>query len=308
MKLFTAFGVCATFLFSCTPVYAVPAAVVSDGAAVYEKPDFDSKVIDFLNYGANVQVSKKSFSGVGGMGLFHKVRVKTGKIGFIPDTDIRVTDKVREAERERTSNKSKNKERDEDPLQLHPKSKAFSDDEEEARGSGGAPIYLTRYLGGAVSMVNVTEKFEGRKLADQLMFFGMRMIGPGTLFDGPPLDLNIGFSMDKPSYYNRFSGGASGFMLMGDVMAMFPLVNLDDWAVTYGLGVMWNFSKYRVQVKRQGTNNPENTDTLELRIGADVGVGVSRRFMKKFMLRADAKYYYEKTQYMGYMLSFHREY
>ncbi len=284
--------------------WAVPAAVISDGAAVYEKPDFDSKVIDFLPYSSNVEVSKRAFNGVGGLGLFHKVRVKSGKIGFIPDTDIRVVEKIREQIREsRPSTKV------DDPLQLQPKSKAWSDDEEEARSSsGGAPIYLTRYLGGAVSMINYTEKFSGKKLSDNMMVFGLRMTGPGTLFDGPPLDLNIGFSMDKPEYYNRFSRGVSGFMAFGDVMAMFPMVNLDDWAVTYGLGVMWTFSKYRVQITRFGTNNPENVDTLEFRIGVDVGVGVSRRIGKNFMIRADAKYHYEKTQYMGYMLSFQRRY
>lgn len=298
MKLFIAFGACAAFLFNAPPAGAIAASVVSDGAAVYEKPDFDSKVIDFLNYGSKVNVSKKAFSGVGGMGLFHKVRVKSGKIGFIPDTDIRVSNQVRERVRESAPPKA-------DPSM--PKSKAFADDEEEAP-SGRAPIYLTRYLGGAVAMVDFTEKFSGRKLKDQMLMYGLRMMGPGVLFDGPPLDFNLWFSLDKPSYYDRFSTGANGFLLFGDVMAMMPLVNLDDWAVSYGLGLMWTFTKYRVQVTRAGTNVPENTDSLEFRMGLDVGLGVSRRIAKKYMIRADAKYYYEKTQYLGYMLSFHSEY
>ncbi len=301
MRLFTAFGVCAAFLFNVTPAWAVPASVVSDGAAVYEKPNFDSKVIDFLNYGSKVNVSKKAFSGVGGMGLFHKVRVKSGKIGFIPDTDIRVTDQVRERAKEVAPNK-----RQDDPML--PQSKAFADDEEEGPSSGRAPLYLTRYLGGALAMVDFTEKFSGKKLNDQMLMYGLRMMGPGVLFDGPPLDFNLWFSLDQPSYYNRFSSGANGFLLFGDIMAMMPLVNLDDWAVTYGLGVMWTFTKYRVQVTRAGTNTPENTDSLEFRVGLDVGLGVSRRIAKKYMIRADAKYYYEKTQYLGYMLSFHSEY
>ncbi len=301
MKPFIAFGVCAAFLLNGERARAVPASVVSDGAAVYEKPDFDSKVIDFLNYGTKVNVSKKAFSGVGGMGLFHKVRVKSGKIGFIPDTDIRVSEQLRERVREVAPKKEAD-----DPLL--PKSKAFADDEEESAPSGRAPIYLTRYLGGAVAMVDFTEKFSGRKLNDQMMMYGLRMMGPGVLFDGPPLDFNLWFSLDKPGYYNRFSSGANGFLLFGDVMAMMPLVNLDDWAVSYGLGVMWTFTKYRVQVTRAGTNVQENTDSLEFRVGVDVGLGVSRRIAKRYMIRADAKYYYEKTQYLGYMLSFHTEY
>lgn len=282
---------------------ALAAMVVSDGAAVYAKPDFDSEVLDYLNYQTSVNVSKKAFSGVGGMGLFHKVRIpRTGKIGFIPDTDIRVSEKEREKIRE---SKPAKKEPD-DPMA--PKSKAFDEDEEEAESHGKRPLYLTRYLGGALARVNFSEKFSGKKLSDQLTMYGMRMIGPGTLFDGPPLDFNLWVSFDKPDYYNRFSSGISGFLMFGDIMALMPLVNLDDWAVSYGLGVMYTFTKYRVQITRAGTNVPENTDTLEFRVGLDLGLGISRRIGKSFMIRADAKYYYEKTQYLGYMLSFHREY
>lgn len=242
-------------------------------------------------------ISRRSFAGSNGLGLFHRVRVK-GKIGYIPDTDVRVGEAEREQEAERAKETPKVKV---DPVAADkPKSMAWEKDEEE--NVSGAPIYLTRYLGGAVSRVRYTEKFQGHVLTDQMSMFGLRMTGPGTLFDGPPLDFNFWFSLQKPEYYNVFSTGINGFLLFGDVMALMPLVNLDDWVVSYGIGLMWNFSKYRVQIRG------ENSDSIDFRIGADVGIGVGRRIGKSLLLRFDAKYYYEKTHYAGYTLSLQREY
>jgi hypothetical protein len=296
------FGACAVFHFS-SPAAAqkkspgLQAVVVSDGAAVYEKPDFDSKVIDFVPFQTPVVISRKSYAGTEGLGLFHKVRVR-GKIGYIPDTDIRVGEKERE--REKVKEKEKPEPAKVKAAEPKPKSMAFDKDEDDAPGR--APIYLSRYLGAAVSRVKFTEKFSGHKLSDQIVMYGLRMTGPGTLFDGPPLDVNILFSLDEPSYYDIFSSGAHGFMLFGDIMALFPLVNLDNWVVSYGFGLMWNYTRYRVQI--QG----ENTDSLDFRIGLDAGIGLGFRIGKSFVVRADAKYYYEKSQYAGYTLSLQREY
>lgn len=278
--------------------------MVSDGAAVYDKPDFDSKVIDFVPYDTKVVISRKAYAGMEGLGLFHKVRVR-GKIGYIPDTDIRVSGKDKETEKE----KEKDKEKVIDPgkVKVAPsegktKSMAFEKDKDEEEAPGRAPIYLTRYLGAAASRVHYTEKFSGHKLSDQVMMYGLRMTGPGTLFDGPPLDVNLWFSLDKPGYYDVFSSNLHGFLLFGDVMAMLPLINLDNWVVSYGLGVMWTFTRYRVQIRG------ENTDSTDFRVGLDGGIGLGWRVTKRFVVRADAKYYYEKNAYAGYTLSLQREY
>ncbi len=261
------------------------ATVVSDGAAVYEKPDFDSKVIDFVPYNTKVIVSKRAFAGVEGLGLFHRVRVR-GKLGYIPDTDIRVAESAREKVPEKVLERTR--------------SKAWEPEEQEVLGQ--APIYMTRYLGGAVARVNFTEKFSGRKLSDQITMYGLRMTGPGALFDGPPLDVNLWFSMEKPGYYDIFSTNFSGFLLFGDVMAMMPLISHDKFVVNYGLGLMWTFTKFRLQIRG------ENTDSLEVRVGVNAGLGAAYRIAKKFLLRGDVKYYYEKTGYPGFLLSLQTEY
>ncbi len=262
------------------------AVIINDGAAVYLRPDFDSVVQDYLGVEMKVLVSRKPVRGLGGMGLFHQVRYGKKK-GYIADTDIKAM-KVAG---------------DDAPPPRKKKSASKMWEEEEEAALGKAPLYFRRYLGGALAMVNFSEKFSGRKLSDDMLMYGIRMMGPGTLFDGPPLDFNFWFTVDKPDYYSKFASGTpNGFMLFGDVAFMMPFIDVKDWLATYGLGLMWVYTSYRVPVKSQ------TFDSQELRVGLDVTAGVSRRMFGKYLLRGDIKYYIEKTQYMGYMLSFMGEY
>lgn len=290
LKLFIAFGICAVYL---EPSWAqrkapikrrkkieyVRVTVVTDGAAVYAKPDFDSTVLGFLPYEAQAVASTKALSGRGGMGLFHRVRYKSMQ-GYIPDTDIRIAEKVMIPAKEKSP------------------SKAFEKIEPEKENDSVAPIYLTRYLGGAFSMVNFTERYSGKNLSANMPMYGLRMTGPGTLFDGPPLDFNLWFSMSKPSYFSRFSSGeATGFLLFGDVMAMLPLLDTSKFILNYGLGLMWTYTRYKIPVKEL------TIDSQELRVGIDLAFGGGYRIGKKNLIRADVKYYIEKTSYLGYMAS-----
>ncbi|MBX3022388.1 MAG: hypothetical protein KF799_12010 [Bdellovibrionales bacterium] len=264
--------------------------MVTDGAAVYGRPDFDSGIQDYLTYQTQVLVSKKPYAGAGGLGLFHRVRYQN-KTGYITDTDIRVGQK--EAASVAVEEKRKSP------------SKAWEDEEQDL----SAPIYLTRYLGGAVSMVGFTEKYSGRKLSDNMMMYGLRMTGPGTLFDGPPLDFNLWFSMQKPKYLSQFSNGTpTGFLVFGDILAMMPMIDVNNTIVSYGLGLMWVYTRYSIPVKKATTGETAAFDTQEFRMGGVFDFGVGQRFGKTSLLRVDAKYYFEKTSYLGYGLSYQMRY
>lgn len=263
----------------------VKGLIFNDGAAVYQKPDFDSEVVDYLDVNMSVFIARKPIRGIGGMGLFHVIRYGK-KQGYIADTDVKVSKESVEVEQPRKTKKSP--------------SKMWENEEQEALGD--SPLYFRRYLGGALAMVDVAEKFSGRRLSDDMMFYGMRMMGPGTLFDGPPLDFNFWFTLDKPGYYKKFSSGeANGFMLFGDVAFMLPFIESKNWLATYGLGLMWAYSSYRIPV------NGVTFDSQEFKVGFDVTAGVGRK-IGKYLLRGDAKYFIERQQYFGYMLSLMGEY
>jgi hypothetical protein len=257
--------------------------VAVDGAAVYAQPDFDSEVIDYLNYGAKVTVAKKTFTGQGGLGLFYKVRTPSGKIGFMTDTDTSLPKAAPAQIPEKAISKKKKKRLDEEA-------------EEERDG-----IYLTRYVGGAFALVDYSEKFSGRTLHQSTPFFGIRLSGPDVLIP-PPLDINFLIAPGPPQYLAKFGHGASnGFLVLGDFMILLPLAELQKSLVYYGIGLMWTYSNYAVAVGNQTYNS------TDLRIGADVDLGYAYKY-KKYALRADLKYYIEKTMYLSEIISFQTEY
>lgn len=254
-----------------------------DGSAVYAKPDFDSQVQDYLRYETPVTAGVRPYAGVGGMGLFHVIRYGN-KTGYVPDTDIRFSKK----EQAKVAPKEKKKSG----------SKAWEKEEEE-RQLGKEPIYFTRYLGAAVAMVDFTEKFSGKAFHDPMMMYGLRMTGPGTLIqDGPPLDFNFWFSVDKPGYYSKFTPKKpTGFLLFSDIMALLPLIDSKRYIVNYGIGIMAVYTKYSVNI------NSKDYNSSELRIGLDAGLGLGVK-VGQYIVRLDGRYYYEKTQYFSGILSF----
>ena len=281
---------------------------MTDGGSVYSQPDFDAQVADYLPFKAKLWVTKKAVSGNGGLGLFHRVRYKD-KSGYMVDTDIRLNAKgeadpvpnKKTAANSSAARSAKTRDPEVEPAKRER-------DRERARekpGSGaeaGDPLYFKRYLGGALSLVNYTEKFQGNKFSDKMTMYGLRMSGPGTLFDGPPLDLNVWFSLQKPGYYSKFaSGSPQGFLLFGDLMAVLPFYENHSFMVTYGMGLMWTYTNYKVMIKNS------RFDSQEFRIGVDFGVGLTQRF-GHYAAKLDVKYYYEKTQYFGYIASFQVEY
>lgn len=279
------------------------AIVYTDGAAVYSAPNFDAPVQDYLSYETKVVVSKNAKVGEGGLGLFHVIKYGSGKQGYITDTDIRI---VRKSGAKK--NDEADEEDDEDPTKKPVSmSKAWEKEEQEAMGN--APMYFRRYLGGTLAMVNFTEKFSGRKLSDQMMLYGLHMSGPGTLFDGPPLDFNFWFSLSQPDYLKQFSAGTpTGFMLFGDVGFQLPFYDGKSTLVTYGPGLMALYTNYKIPVKSPSAGKARTFDSQEMRIGVDVSVAVSQKITKKLLVRGDLKYFYEKAGYLGYGLSIQGEY
>ncbi len=263
------------------------ALVQTEGAAVYQQPNFDAPVIDYLKAGQKVVISKKSAQGIGGLGIFFRIRTPAGKMGYIADVDV-----IPEFSQSkyRTDEKVTNPE--------FQKAKTEVADRKANRPS----IYLTRYLGGHLGILSFSEKFSGQTLKDNVTMFGFRMTGPGVLFDGPPFDLNIQFSPTVPGYYLSFaSAPPSGFFFHGDFMPILPALETTNGLLYYGLGLMWTYTKFNVLVRNT------TFDSQELRVGLAGGLGYGQRF-NDWILRADIKYYYEKTAYPGYGLSLQRQY
>ena len=258
--------------------------VQTDGAAAYKVPNFDSPVLEYLSAGQKVRISQKLYQGIGGFGAFFKVRVGVKTYGYVADVDVAPEYKPQKKGPGKPTHVEKNPNFKRDPRQP-PEEKL--------------PIFFTRYIGGTFGMVNFTEKFSGRKFGSSEWMAGVRMTGPGTLAEGLPLDSAFLFNQGAPKFYkDEVSGGnPSGFFILGDIFLPYPFLETEDSLLSFGLGFMATYTKFSVQIK--------NTifDSQELRGGLAGQIGFSLRF-DRYILRLEGKYYYEKTDYLGYFVTF----
>jgi hypothetical protein len=287
LKLVIAFGVCAAV---CDGAWAASAggwvkgSVLTDGGSVYERPDFDSPVLDYLAFKTPVSMSRAPSPGEGGLGLFYRVHYQN-KTGYMADTDVKSSGEAVAA----VGGKPRKKK---DRRQLTEEEK-----EREKR-----PFVLRRYVGGAFAVVNYKEKFSGNTGSTHLSMFGVRATGPRILFDGISVDLNLWFTLQKPGYFGDFGGSVrSGYLLFGDMDLLMPVAQAPNWMVNFAVGPMWAYESYQVQVKHS------YFDSQEFRLGLDLGLGGGYR-VQNWAFRLDAKYYIEKTQYLGWIVSAQMEF
>lgn len=261
-------------------VKAQVAIVEVEGAAVYQFPNFDSPVLEYLRAGSKVMASMKPKTGIGGFGAFYRVRLPNKKLGWMADVDLLPQFKDDPNRQKQTSNPE------------------YEELKEQAKMANREPIYFEKYLGPGMGMVQFTEKFDGGELSSDVTMFGFRSMGPGVLFDGPPLDFSLMFSIEAPDHYTKFANGpATGFFLISDVLMPFPIIEGRTGMLTIGLGPMLTYTNFQVAVRNS------SFDSQEIRIGLVAGTGYMHRF-SSFAIRLDAKYYYERTAYLGAHLSF----
>jgi hypothetical protein len=264
---------------------AQSAVVGPEGATVYSQPNFDSQVLSVLSPTTKVVVSQKTRVGIGGLGLFYRVKYAPDKLGYVVDTEVI-------PEFKKVGRKAK-------------RNDEFEKVEEsrERKRKGLEPIFFSRYVGGNLSYVNFSERVRGELLRAQTLVYGFRATGPGVLFDGPPLDLTVNFSLAPPSYYKDISGGGTptGFFLMSDLDLILPLFENNTAIVNYGFGINLVYTKFRVPY------NNNFVDSTETRFGVNAFVGAAYR-IDRWLVRTDFKYYYEKSSYTSLGLSVQHEY
>lgn len=278
------------------------AMVVVDGAAVYESANFDSPVMDYLDRGKNVFVSRKLYKGAGGLGAFYKMRVRKGVFGYITDVDVQVSGKAARADNRRPAPKDEDEDEQvdpNDPTQIQPDIEDATPQEPSGSGVG---IYLTRYLGASVAQYTYAEEIAKKSISGALTAFGIKMTGPGDMFGGLPLDLEINVSTALPNEFTKHYQSASGFMLLGHAMAVLPAMETKRFMIYYGLGIASRYSRFDIVLKDNA--NKKALDSQELSIGAAGELGAAYAFSSRYILRGDVRYYLEAESYPGFAAAF----
>ncbi|USN48733.1 MAG: hypothetical protein H6626_06485 [Pseudobdellovibrionaceae bacterium] len=271
------------------------AIVVVEGAAVYKFPNFDAPILEYFQNNKRVKISNKKYEGIGGLGSFYKIRIRKGLYGYITDIDV-VIQPTSTSKRPAEKRPIEKEEAPADPW-------ANAAEAGYDAPVGGEPMFYRRYVGLYGGMLNFSEKVVDRFETESVTVFGLKVTGPGALFDGPPIDFEVGVSPSAPSYYSKLtSSPVKGFFIAGHLALMLPAIEKPQWYGYYGLGVMYVYAKYTIPA------DSVSIDSQELRLGLSVLGGAVYQVTDRFFVRAGAKYYYEKAGYVGAELSIQTTY
>jgi hypothetical protein len=268
------------------------AVVKTDAAAVYDGANFDSTVTEYLDAGKKVRISKKTYPGGGGIGVFYKVKI--GKtIGYITDIDV----EIKGAGGKKSKKKLAEDEGEEapDPMKLQ------DEDEGENENPEGAPndsTYYNTFWGLSFSSVAYAEEIASKTETENVAMVGLRRQGPVGMLGGLPLDFDLLFTSSPPGFYDDFSTKTTGFMVMSNMLVSIPLYDSQSFIVRLGLGPSIRFSNWSVTLEQFADKPP--VESQESTLGGTAGLGFGLRF-GRVMLAADGRYTYETQSYMSYV-------
>lgn len=258
------------------PNTALKATIKVEQAYIFTKPDFDAEVLTVLGPGPQAfSVSR------GKTGPFHKIRLTTGQIGYVLDSDIQF---LNPPKRKKTNSEAKKKSEVRDP-----RKKSFMG---------------TRFLGPAVQLVNYTESTMGKDRSQSLPFYGVRWSGLGTFFmdRSTYTDANLLIRWGAPSYYeDATTNSAAGWILLTDMLLEFTQMQTRSVMSYFGIGPMFRYSHINSSLNVGSTKTEYSLDDMVL--GAAFNLGMAFE-LGKYAVRLDGKYYWEKSKYWAVGLAF----
>lgn len=293
----------AAFIFSLSLQAATPgqsAIVKTDSAMVYDQPTFDGAVISYLPAGKKVQISTKTFGR--DIGLFYMIRMPNNKIGYIADIDVHPIKKKKRSKKnddreEEQDDKNKEEQAEREARQEREAKQEEQKKEESERRVQRDPLPFMTWVGPYYANWGLKEKISGINAQERISVFGMKYTTP-KLLANTILDLNFGFHIGAPSYYDQLSvGKPSGYILFLDGEFLSPMLMAEDSLGYFGLGPMINYTAIRVK-----SVNQTPVDSNEMRLGLALTLGYSHR-LGPISGRLEGKYIIEKTQQTVIVLS-----
>lgn len=266
-----------TLSFTCLAKAQNPkATVITDGAMVYLKPDFDSEVMGYAEAGKVYDISNKKFNQA-----FHRIRLSKGKIGYIADNDLDLSNvkgaKAKSKSSDKKSDRKSEVAKKERPLR---------------------PYTESQYAGFQYAQINYSEKTMGRLNRSALDFIGIKLSGPDLVFSGPAnTEVNMLLAGSAPGYYEKATGrGAGGMVLLTNILFQNANSLGKEAGYFYGFGPMLKYSRFDVQLGSGSSVKQYNLEDVSLGMVFNLGAGF--RF-SKISVRADYTYFWESESYSG---------
>ncbi len=263
-----------------TALSAQKAKIANPTADIYSGADFDSEILDTVNAGETFIISDKVY------GPFFRIKLKSGKIGYIPDTDVDIEGKGRIVPLSEDGN-------DEDPFLRDMEDAPKKDKNKKAKKAKpkDEDDPENEYMHGvSLQIINFHEDTLGSVQVDDLPAIGYRSI--------TDFSWEVFASFKAPKYYSEKlrSTSARGFNVWGTFGLSSEIQFTSLLGARYGGGLMGHFSALNVETP---TKNYDLQD-------ATVGGYLEGAFLIKFAkLKTDfsIKYILDRQNYGAFGLT-----
>lgn len=253
------------------------AQVLSPDVDVYSAADFDSEVIDTIQPGVKYQISNKP------KGPFYLIRLKNGKIGYVPDTELDIEG---EGPFQPKPFKSLDNETDEKSTKkIKSKKNTPPEDEDEDPEAENMTFHEV-----SLQLINYHEDTLGGTQIGDLYAVGYRHLPlEGDYGSGFSWDVTAAFN--APAYYKELTGqSASGFAFWSG----FQIVNISDigpnTTLHYGAGPFAKFTQFEVRSSTRGYS------LQDLTVGVSLDAGLIFHFAP-LSFDLGLKYFLDKKSY-----------
>lgn len=249
---------------------AQKAKIANPTVDIYSDADFDSDIVETVERGETYMISDKVY------GPFFRIKLKSGKIGYIPDTDVDIEGKGRVVpitEGDQETDDPFLQDMDSSPKKSK-KNQRKNDDPEEDENLQGITLQLMNYHEDTLGGVQV----------DDLPAIGYKRISDFAAWE-------VVASFKTPKYYSeKLNASARAVNIWSTLGISSEVPLLPSWSSRYGGGLMAHASFVNVDAPQK------SYEMQDLTVGAYLEGSLLVRISK---LRYDLsiKYIFDKQSY-----------
>ena len=238
-------------------------------ADVYQDENFDSEIIENVKLGETYQISSKTY------GQFYKIKLKSGKIGYIADHELKINGKEFE-EKPYQEGFEESKPNKKNISKKKSSAEIFESDEDES--------FKTQFQGFTLQLINFHEETIGTLQIDNLYAVGYKNMDFASIWE-------IFGSFKAPKYYaEKTNGSAEGFHIWASrgFNSMVPATALSYFR--YGGSILLHLARTKI------TTSSKTYDLQDITIGVIAEGGYVMQF-KKVAFEITAKYIFDRNNY-----------
>ncbi|PIT98711.1 MAG: hypothetical protein COT74_13510 [Bdellovibrionales bacterium CG10_big_fil_rev_8_21_14_0_10_45_34] len=250
---------------------ATDAMIITDGAMVYRRANFDSEVIGYLPAGKKAKISSKKF-GV----AFYRIRFQQGVLGYISDVDVK-------------------------PLGLQGASENKQEDsaQKTSKRTRKGDFFGT-FLGLGVLYQSYAEIISQQRYQSTIYPLALRgTFSPGFLGGPFWLDTQLSYYWSPPDYYKALSSRPpTGYIIQFEAAMTYHAGHFwgREGMWYFGAGPVVSYSRFMVEIVQSAL------DLEESRLGGVGYLGLAAVY-GSFLIRLEPRYYVDRANYFAVELS-----